>query len=150
MARYMSASLDNTPKKPALPGSYWQAIQRSALCKCPRCGRGRLFGKWLKTAKQCADCGQDWTHERADDFPAYLSILITGHILAPIMISLATDFQLQPMTIVAILIPSAVTMLLAMLQPAKGAVIATQWWHGLNGFEKERLPKPPQDATSPQ
>ena len=28
-----------------------------------------------------------------------------------------------------------------MLQPAKGAVIAAQWWHGLHGFAKERAPQ---------
>ena len=66
------------------------------------------------------------------------------------MIALATDFDFSPMTIVAILIPSAVIMMLGMLQPAKGAVITTQWWHGLHGFQKERLPKPAQDATSSQ
>jgi len=32
----------------------------------------------------------------------------------------------------------SVAMMLGMLQPTKGAVIAAQWWHGLHGFRKER------------
>ena len=32
-------------------------------------------------------------------------------------------------------------MMLGMLQPAKGAVISAQWWFGLHGFLKERLPE---------
>jgi len=34
-----------------------------------------------------------------------------------------------------------VAMLLALLQPSKGAVIAMQWWHGMHGFRKERAPE---------
>jgi uncharacterized protein (DUF983 family) len=37
-----------------------------------------------------------------------------------------------------ILFPTAITMMLGMLQPAKGGVIALQWWHGMHGFAKER------------
>jgi hypothetical protein len=29
-------------------------------------------------------------------------------------------------------------MLIALLQPAKGVVIALQWWHGMHGFVRER------------
>ncbi|VWX49665.1 DUF983 domain-containing protein [Novosphingobium sp. 9U] len=127
----------------ALPASFWQAAQRGALCRCPRCGEARLFTKWLKPAAHCPACGQDWSHQRADDFPAYLAILVTGHVLAPIMIALALDTELPPAAILALLVPSSVAMMLGMLQPAKGAVIAAQWWHGLHGFTKERAGERP-------
>ncbi|MBB4859432.1 uncharacterized protein (DUF983 family) [Novosphingobium chloroacetimidivorans] len=122
----------------ALPVSFWQAAQRGAMCRCPRCGQARLFARWLKPAANCPTCRQDWSHQRADDFPAYLAILVTGHVLAPIMIALALDTELSPAAILALLLPSSVAMMLGLLQPAKGAVIAAQWWHGLHGFTKER------------
>lgn len=111
---------------------------RGALGKCPRCGQARLFPKWLKSVDSCPDCGQDWTHQRADDFPAYIAILVTGHLIAPLIIALSLDFDLGPLAMTAILIPLALVMMLGMLQPAKGGVIAAQWWNGLNGFVKER------------
>jgi uncharacterized protein (DUF983 family) len=37
---------------------------------------------------QCPACGQDWRGHRADDFPPYLAILVTGHVMAPVIIEL--------------------------------------------------------------
>ena len=92
----------------------------------------------------CSACGQDWTHQRADDFPAYIAILVTGHLLAPLIIFLSADLDLGPAAMFAILVPLALVMMLGMLQPSKGAIIAAQWWHGLHGFVKERPALPEQ------
>jgi len=137
---------------PALPATFWEAAKRGVLCKCPRCGEAPLFRKWLKSVERCAACGQDWSHHRADDFPAYIAILVVGHLLAPVMIAMSVDTELSPMAIVSILIPASVVMMLGMLQPTKGAVIAVQWWHGLHGFQKERRPEaaPIVDAARPE
>jgi uncharacterized protein (DUF983 family) len=126
----------------ALPATFWDAARRGITCKCPRCGQAPLFRKWLKSVDHCAACRQDWSHHRADDFPAYIAILVVGHLLAPVMIAMA-DTSLSPLAIIAILIPLSVAMMLGMLQPTKGAVIAVQWWHGLHGFQKERLAQAP-------
>lgn len=128
------ATVRHTP----LPRTYRQAVQRGALAKCPRCGEAPLFRKWLKSVDTCAACGTGWANHRADDLPAYIAILVTGHLLAPVMIAMTADFALSVVVILALLIPISIAMMLAMLQPAKGAVIATQWWHGLHGFRKER------------
>ena len=121
-----------------LPASFWQAARRGLKCKCPRCGEARLFGRWLKPLPQCTACGQDWSHQRADDFPAYVAILITGHLMAPLIIMLVNDYDLSTPALLAIILSLSVTMMLAMLQPVKGAIIAQQWWFGLHGFRRER------------
>ncbi len=121
-----------------LPGTAWQAMARGARFRCPRCGEGHLFRKFLKPVDRCQTCAQDWTHQRADDFPAYVAVLITGHLLAPVMILLGLKTELSVTALEAILIPSAIALMLATLQPAKGAIIAMQWWFGLHGFVRER------------
>ena len=125
-----------------LPATFVQAALRGIRNRCPRCDGGELFRAFLKPVDTCRCCGQDFTHQRADDFPAYLAILVTGHLLAPVMIWLGMETTLSPLAIFSILIVVSVIMLIAMLQPAKGAVIAAQWWHGLHGFRKERAPEP--------
>ena len=115
-----------------------QAMWRGALCKCPHCGRGRLFRAYLKVADQCNSCGELLNQHRADDFPPYVSIFVTGHVMAPLIILLVSDAGLSIMAALAILLPLAVAIMLAILQPAKGAVIAMQYWLGLSGFAKER------------
>lgn len=129
-----------SPRPPAslLPRSFPAAMLRGLRCTCPRCGSASLFPRWLKPIDNCAACGADWTPQRADDFPAYIAIIVTGHLLAPVMIALALDFDLSPLTLAAIVFPTAIAMMLAMLQPAKGLVIALQWWHGMHGFTRER------------
>ncbi|WP_343061303.1 DUF983 domain-containing protein [Novosphingobium flavum] len=127
-------------RAPALPATFRAVLARALRGRCPRCGEARLFARWLKPEPACPACGQDWSHQRADDFPAYIAILVTGHLLAPVIIAMVADFDLSPAAVAAILLPSAVVMMLAMLQPAKGGVIAAQWWHGLNGFTRERPP----------
>ncbi len=50
----------------------WSAMKRGFRGRCPRCGEGKLFRAFLKTADHCAKCELDFTPHRADDLPAYL------------------------------------------------------------------------------
>lgn len=122
----------------ALPTTGWEAIQRGARGRCPRCKEAKLFRRFLKPVSHCPHCGHDWTHQRADDFPAYVSILVTGHLMAPLIIALARDTQVSVTVMVSIVVPLATILMIGLLQPAKGAIIALQWWFGMHGFKKER------------
>ncbi len=123
-----------------LPDTFWQAARRAIGNRCPRCGGAELFHKWLKPVERCRACAQDWTHARADDIPAYIAILLAGHLLAPLMIFVIADLGLSTMAAMAIMLPLATAMILGGLQPVKGAVIALQWWLGMMGFRRERRP----------
>lgn len=125
-----------------LPHSFGAALLRGARCLCPRCGEAKLFRKWLKPHERCPACMMDISGQRADDFPAYISIFVTGHLLAPVLITLVTEFALSGLALIAIILPLAVVFMLLTLQPAKGTVIALQWWHGMHGFRQERRPEP--------
>lgn len=125
-----------------MPASFRIAAGRGIAGNCPRCGQARLFARFLKPQPTCPACGQDWSPQRADDFPAYIAILITGHLLAPLIIWLVSDVDVSPGVLAAIILPLSVVMMIAMLQPAKGLVIAMQWWHGLHGFIRERADQP--------
>ena len=57
------------------------AVRRGLAGRCPRCGEGRLFRAYLKVNDACPVCGEDFTPQRADDAPAYITILIVGHFV---------------------------------------------------------------------
>lgn len=135
------AEADSKPVAVTLPGTIWETLLRGIRCRCPRCGEGHIFRKWLKPVDACPQCALDLTGQRADDFPAYIAMFVTGHLLAPVLILLAGDYDLSPLAVMAIIIPLAVVMMVALLQPSKGAVIGLQWWHGMHGFKRERLPE---------
>ena len=68
------------------PRHHKSAIYHGFRHCCPNCGQGRLFSRYLKVAPACTICGQSFTAQKADDGPAYFTILIVGHILVPLMI----------------------------------------------------------------
>ncbi|MFM7405026.1 MAG: DUF983 domain-containing protein [Erythrobacter sp.] len=127
-----------SPEPVDLPGSWLAALVRGVKGHCPRCGEARLFTKWLKPVATCPHCQQDWSVQQADDFPAYIGIFVVGHLLAPVVIAMIGTFGMSAWLTLAIILPVAVMMLLVMLQPTKGAVIAFLWWHGIGAFRQER------------
>ena len=123
------------PGARALPAGFGQAVWRGFRGRCPACREGRIFRTFLKVNDACPQCGEELHHQRADDFPSYLVIAITGHILVPIVLAVETHIA-PPVEVSMVLWPScALLMALALLQPVKGAVIAIQWYGGMHGFD---------------
>ena len=119
---------------PRLPQTVWSAMARGFTGKCPRCGGTHLFARFLKPVARCGLCAQDWTLHAADDFPPYVAIIVTGHVMAPVMIVLGAATAIPMWATMTIAIGLSVAMLMGLLQPAKGAIIALQWWMGMAGF----------------
>ncbi len=129
-------TLDARAAAPNLPVRAWrQAIGRGLHGKCPACGQGRLFGKYLKPVANCAACGEDYTHQRADDFPPYIVIILLGHILAPIAVFVEMTYRPPMWTYMTFGSALIVLLALLLLQPVKGGVIAHQWALRMHGFE---------------
>jgi len=59
------------------------AVKRGLRLKCPACGKGTLLDGYLRPADACQACGEDFRNIRADDGPAWATILLVGHIAAP-------------------------------------------------------------------
>ena len=105
--------------------------------RCPNCGKGALFARFLKPVANCSACGEDFTHQRADDAPPYFTIMIVGHVVVPIMVAVFLATELSFWTHMAIWIPLTLVMTLALLQPIKGAIIGLQWAQRMHGFDPD-------------
>jgi uncharacterized protein (DUF983 family) len=114
----------------------WSAMKRGFRCRCPRCGEGKMFRAFLKTANNCSVCGLDFTPHRADDLPAYLVIVIVGHIVVPIALSIETNFSPAVWLQLAIYLPLTFSLSLGLLQPVKGTVVGLQWALRMHGFDE--------------
>ena len=119
----------------------WQAMKRGFRGRCPRCGEGKLFRAFLKTADSCSVCGQDFTPHRADDLPAYLVIVIVGHIVVPLALMIETNYSPPVALQLAVYLPITFFASLGLLQPVKGAVVGMQWALRMHGFDEEN-PEP--------
>jgi len=113
-----------------------QAMWRGFLCRCPNCGEGKLFRAYLKTNDVCSVCGLELHHHRADDFPAYLVIVIVGHIIVPMVLAVEQNFAPPYLVHLAVWLPLTLSMSLALLQPVKGAIVGLQWAFRMHGFDE--------------
>jgi uncharacterized protein (DUF983 family) len=122
---------------PAARRDLWTALKRGFRGRCPRCGEGKLFRAFLKVDDHCSVCGQDFTPHRADDLPAYLVIVIVGHIVVPAALFIETSYSPPIALQLAIYLPFTLVASLLLLQPVKGAVVGIQWALRMHGFDEK-------------
>ena len=89
---------------------------------------------YLSIREECAVCSQELHHHRADDGPAYITILISGHILAPLMLIIFEMYRPDPMVLAVGFILIFIAMALFLLPRIKGAFIGLQWAKRMHGF----------------
>jgi uncharacterized protein (DUF983 family) len=115
----------------------WTALKRGLRGRCPRCGQGKLFRAFLKVDNHCPVCGLDFSPHRADDLPAYLVIIIVGHIVVPVALMIETNYSPPVALQLAIYLPITLLASLLLLQPVKGAVVGIQWALRMHGFDEQ-------------
>lgn len=114
-----------------------QAMLRGALGRCPACGEGRLFTRYLKVADHCPACGEALHHQRADDAPPYFTIFIAGHLLVPMLLAFEVAFHPALWLHALIWVPVTIALCMALLPVVKGAIVGLQWALYMHGFDPE-------------
>jgi uncharacterized protein (DUF983 family) len=110
-------------------------MARGLLRRCPNCGQGPMFAKFLKIADSCEACGEELHHHHADDAPPYFTMFIVGHIVIPLML-VVEQVWAPPLEVHFVLWTGLVLALtFALMQPVKGAIVALQWAHRMHGFD---------------
>lgn len=107
--------------------SFLKATLRGFTGRCPNCGSGKLFRAFLKPVDHCSSCHEPLGHIRADDGPAWLTILIVGHLVVPILF-MVEQRTTWPEWVAMTFWPAVVMLLTLVLLPrSKGAFIAAIW-----------------------
>nr|WP_068432846.1 DUF983 domain-containing protein [Magnetospirillum sp. XM-1]CUW39028.1 conserved protein of unknown function\ len=112
-----------------------QSIWRGARQLCPRCGVGGSMEGYLGVRAVCPHCGERLGHIKADDGPAYFTMLIAGHIMVPLVLAAEQAWH-PPLELQMAVAVSGLGLLIWRLLPrVKGAVVGLMWAHGLKGDE---------------
>ena len=117
------------------------AVLNGLRLRCPACGTGRLFGRYLKVNDACLGCGEALHHHRADDAPPYFTILIVGHVVVGTILPVERAFAPPLWLHAALWLPLTLAMSLWLLPRIKGAVVGLQWalrMHGFGGAVREQ------------
>ena len=129
----------------------WQAIGRGLACACPACGKGRIYGMFLKVNPTCGVCGTELHHHRADDAPPYFTMFVVGHIIIGSVLAVERAFAPATWVHMVLWLPMTVILSLVLLPPIKGALIGLQWalrMHGFGGGTDPANPEPIPTASS--
>jgi len=121
-----SAAAEDRPIRQSL----WRGFRR----KCPNCGTGPMLKGYLKVRDTCPVCREELHHHRADDGPAYLTILIVGHLMAPALGGVFMAYQPDPLVLATGFSIGTVALSLYLLPRLKGALVGFQWARQMHGF----------------
>ena len=125
--------IGSSAARPPLGTALWRGLKG----RCPACGKGRLFARYLKPVSNCAACGEALGHVRSDDAAPWLTILVVGHIVVPLMLAVERASQ-WPEWVAMIVWPLVALILTVVLLPrAKGTLMGVIWATRAPGSEIE-------------
>jgi uncharacterized protein (DUF983 family) len=117
------------------PVSVLTGMKRGVRHRCPNCGEGRLYTRYLKVDLDCEVCGHDLARYPADDGPAYFTILIVGHLFVAPLLFFPFIWQMSPALVVPLTVLPLAGLTLLLLPRVKGVVIGALWAIGLRKAE---------------
>lgn len=110
---------------------FQRSVFRGSAGRCPACGKGPLFWRYLKVNGRCEVCDHDLARYPADDGPAYLTILLVGHLIVAPLLFFPIIWRSNPAySLPLILIPLAV-FTLVLLPRIKGGWIGMMYALGV-------------------
>lgn len=111
----------------------WRGWQR----RCPACGSGPMMQGYLQVRPHCPVCDEALHHHRADDGPAYLTIVVVAKLLAPTLLWAFVAYRPDPLVLMTAFSTAAVALSLYLLPRLKGMLVGIQWSRRMHGFGRE-------------
>jgi uncharacterized protein (DUF983 family) len=102
-------------------------FKTGVACRCPRCGKGRLFSGYLTLAETCAVCGLDLRKADSGDGPAVFIILVLGALAVGLLYVLQFVLGLPEWLTWLLLVIIVLGGAVGLLRPAKGIMVALQY-----------------------
>lgn len=105
-------------------------LLRGLKRKCPNCGQGELFRGYLAVKPTCSNCGHHNGRYRADDGPAYVTILLVGHVVVAPLLTWPVIWEASPWMVAPAALSLVGAATLAALPFVKGGFIGALWAAG--------------------
>jgi uncharacterized protein (DUF983 family) len=119
--------------KQTMPDDTTPTVTRSALrglaCRCPRCGKGKLYAGFLHLRPNCEACGLDYTFIDTGDGPAIFIIMLAGAIVVTAALIVEVKYQPPFWVHAALWLPLILATTLLPLRSMKSLLIALQFHH---------------------
>lgn len=119
------------------PPTVWTTVKRGLRLRCPRCAEGRLLAGYLKPASSCSVCDEDFSELRADDGPAWATIILVGHLVSPSFVLFATPNETHRLIGFIFVLALMLSMTFFLLPRMKGLFMALIWRNRPGSAEPE-------------
>ena len=114
-----------------------KAAGRALIGRCPNCGLGKLFAAYLKQVHHCSSCEEQYGHIRSDDGAPWLTILVVGHIVVPLLLAVEINYDIPMWTSIPVWSALTLTLTLITLPRAKGVILSFIWSTNAPGSERD-------------
>jgi uncharacterized protein (DUF983 family) len=111
------------------PSTLLQSALRGLACRCPRCGKGKLYAGFLTLRPNCVACELDYAFIDSGDGPAVFIILIAGAIVVGAALIVEVKYQPPFWVHAALWGPLILATTLLPLRSMKSLLIALQFHH---------------------
>ena len=119
-----------------------ESALRGIACKCPSCGKGRIYSGFLTLRPNCDACGLDYAFIDSGDGPAIFMIMIGGAIVVGAALIVEMKYQPPFWLHAALWLPLIAATTLLPLRAMKSLLIALQYHHkAAPGQLIDRTPK---------
>ncbi len=98
-------------------------------CKCPACGKGKLFKGFLDVEEAYSVCGQNLISIDSGDGPAIFVIFIVGFVIVGLAFWTEMTFSPPYWLQLVIWMPTILIASVGLLRPFKAVLIALQFKH---------------------
>ena len=85
-----------------------------------------MFRGYLKPVANCAACGEAYSQIRADDFPPWLTIIVVGHFVVPLLL-VTNRMDMSVALQLSLWLPTTLALVLLLLPRFKGAIVGLMW-----------------------
>ncbi|MDB5460508.1 MAG: zinc-finger protein [Caulobacteraceae bacterium] len=123
MQRIMTPTLTHTDP---IKRSMALGMKRGMKMRCPNCGEGKLYRKYLKV-QDCPVCGNENSLYPADDAPPYFTILIVGHLVVAPLLFFPFIWRSPTWLVLGTTLPALLALTMLFLPVVKGAVVGAHW-----------------------
>lgn len=123
---------------PSAKPQAWRPITRGLRHRCPECGEGKLYQRYLKQVQTCSVCGAQIGLIRAEDGPPWMTVLFLGPFLAALTFITARQEWPLWITLPALSL-FAISAVLSLLPRIKGAIIGLFWHMGAQETPEEEI-----------
>ena len=105
---------------------------------CPRFENDTLLKNYLCLKSSCNSNGVDFSGARADDVPAYLTILIFGHFMAPLLHFTLVKWGPEPIVLFVLFSVGCVSLSLYLLPRTKCVIVCLPWQRKMHAFKSSK------------